>query len=402
MTIAKLLLATPTTTSLDARVVVENNSNRDVRAKVRVDPGPGSGGRPALLDVAVPAGGVAVPSVTIALSAPLWSPESPTTLTARATMRGEVSDTLSSSYGVRTVSVAAAEFRLNGEPVFFKGVNWHEETDTSGRSMSRAEYDDELGRLVDLGASFLRHAVYSRHPYAYDWTDRHGVMVLDEWDSMWIPTEHQEVQLTYGLSAALAAQTAWNNHNHPSVIMWGLENESTTGTAIYREWITQMKAAVNAVDLVARPVTWAPKIRAENADLDLADGIGMNEYYGYFYGESPELGPALDALHARYPDKPVLITENGAWSWPLGNRGEPTVKGTEDWHAGILTSHWAQVVERDFMAGYAFWVPQGLQAAGELQHEAERHVRDGADRLGRPVRPARVREVQGRAPTPLR
>ena len=42
--------------------------------------------------------------------------------------------------------------------------------------------------------------------------------------------------------------------------------------------------------------------------------IGFNEYFGYFYGKNTDLGPTLDAVHAKYPGKPIVITENGTWS----------------------------------------------------------------------------------------
>lgn len=357
VTISKLLLAAGG--SLDARVIVENHTDKAFRGKVIVDPGRGSNGRPATAKVDVPAGGVDVPAVRVPLpDAPKWSAERPNTLQARANLldaSGQRVDTLSDTYGVRTVGVADAKLRVNGRPVYLKGTNWHEETPQSGRAMTRAEYDEKLGRIERLGANFVRNCVYSRHPYSYDWTDRHGLYVLDEWDTFWVTTRQQEIQLEYGLSRALAATTAWNNHNHPSVVMWGLQNESTIDTATYRAWLADMKQAVKLVDLSDRPVTWASNSSNDKA-FDLADVVGFNEYFGYFYGKNEDLGPAVGATHANHPDKPILITENGSWAWPLGNHGDPTEVGTEDWQAANFRSHWNQLVGRDFVTGYAFWV----------------------------------------------
>ena len=50
-----------------------------------------------------------------------------------------------------------------------------------------------------------------------------------------------------------------------------------------------------------------------------------------------------------------MITENGTFSYP-GRRGSPDEMGTEEWQAGKLRRHWAQVVERPFLAGYMFWL----------------------------------------------
>ena len=57
---------------------------------------------------------------------------------------------------MRAVEVAGARLCLNGEPVFLKGLNWHEETAERGRSMRRQDYDQILDIAADLGANFLR------------------------------------------------------------------------------------------------------------------------------------------------------------------------------------------------------------------------------------------------------
>ncbi|GAB3404032.1 glycoside hydrolase family 2 protein [Flindersiella endophytica] len=359
VTVSKLLLDARDGT-LDARAIVENHGERAFSGKVVLDPGPRSQGKPVTVAVNVPAGGAAVASARVPIpKAPRWSTTSPAVLDARATLTGRaggtpVADTLSSEYGMRSVTTGTDQLLLNGKPLFLKGYNWHEETDRSGRSMTRAEYDHELGQAKTLGANFLRNAVYNRHPYVYDWSDRNGVVLLDEWDTMWISEPQQRIQLTYGLSEALATATAWNNHNHPSVIMWGLQNESTPNTSTYHEWLRQMRDAVKAVDLSDRPVTWASATSWDQA-FDLADVVGFNEYFGYFYGKDEDLSPTLDAVHANHPGKPILITENGTWSF-WGNHGSPGEVGTEEHHAEYFQAHWDQVVAKPYVAGYAFWV----------------------------------------------
>jgi beta-glucuronidase len=176
---------------------------------------------------------------------------------------------------------------------------------------------------------------------------------------MWLNTAQEKLQTErYGLARALALTMAWNQHNHPSVILWGLQNESeidADGAPVYRAWLADLKAAVKAVDLTARPVTWASNTSNDPA-FDLADVIGFNEYFGYFYGKDADLGPSLDAVHAKYPDKPILITENGTWS-QAGSHGPSTTQGTEEWQAASFTAHWAQVAARsEFVAGFTYWV----------------------------------------------
>ncbi|MFI6936169.1 glycoside hydrolase family 2 protein [Streptomyces sp. NPDC050287] len=364
VTIAKLLTA-GVRGKLETRAVVENHGTTDFHGYLTLDPGRGSGGRTTVVPARIAAGSVGVVPVSVAVPrASRWAPGSPHTLTARATLTaskpgGPRVDTLSAVYGMRDLSVAGAHLRLNGRPLFLKGLNWHEETAAHGRAMTPAEYDRELGHITALGADFVRNCVYNRHPYVYDWADEHGVLVMDDIDTMWLNTRQERLQTEhYGLARALALTMAWNQHNHPSVILWGLQNESeidADGAPVYRAWLADLKAAVKSVDLTARPVTWASNTSNDPA-FDIADVIGFNEYFGYFYGKDADLGPTLDAVHAKYPDKPILITENGTWS-EAGNHGSNTTQGTEEWQADSFTAHWTQVAERsEFVAGFTYWV----------------------------------------------
>ncbi|WP_275562859.1 glycoside hydrolase family 2 TIM barrel-domain containing protein [Streptomyces sp. 5-6(2022)] len=364
VTIAKLLTA-GASGRLEVRAVVENHGTTDFDGHLTLDPGRGSGGHPTVVAARITAGSASVVPVSIPLpSAPRWSPDSPHTLTARATLtastsRGPRVDTLSTGYGMRELSVVGAQLRLNGKPVFLKGINWHEETAAHGRAMAQAEYQTELSHIPALGANFIRNCVYNRHPYVYDWADEHGVMVMDDIDTMWLNTAQEKLQTSsYGLARAQALTMAWNQHNHPSVILWGLQNESEIdgdGAPVYRAWLADLKAVVHAVDLTARPVTWASNTSDDPA-FDIADVIGFNEYFGYFYGKDTDLGPTLDAVHAKYPHKPILVTENGTWS-QADHHGPSTTEGTEEWQAARFTDHWSQVAERsDFVAGYTYWV----------------------------------------------
>ncbi len=359
--VAKVLVAAQDG-HLDARAVVTNHGSRTFGGSVLVDPGNGSGAKPAVVPVSVPAGGVAVAKAELAIpSAPVWSPASPRTLLAKAQLRegSRVADQLTTSYGVRSVATDGSALEVNGSPVFLKGLNWHEESAEHGRAMTRAEYDRELGQARGTGANLLRNTVYNRHPYVYQWADRNGVFVMDDIDNMWMNTAQEKVQTEqYGLSRALATTMAWNQHNNPSVILWCLENESEidgNGAPVYRAWLQDMKDAVKAVDLQDRPVTWASNTTADPA-FDIADVIGFNEYFGYFYGRNEDLGPAIDGVHATYPDKPIVITENGTWAIP-GTHGPDTEQGTEEWQAASMRSHWDQTTARkDYVAGYVYWL----------------------------------------------
>jgi beta-glucuronidase len=352
---------------LAAAAVVVNHGAGPARRRLILDPGPGSGGAPVTREVALAPGQVGVVRADLPIpGARPWSPADPRLYRLSAHLRadgtvtgadqeGRAADSLTVRYGMRTVQVAGGRLRLNGEPVFLKGLNWHEETPARGRSMRRQDYDQILDTAADLGANFLRNCGYTRHPDFYRAADERGMLVCDETDNFWVESRQQRIQGRYGLSAALVAAMVWNQVNHPCVILWSLHNESdTTGRAIYRTWVSQLRAAAS-IDPQQRPVTWASSTSWDPA-FDLADVIGFNEYFGYFYGRDADLGRTLDAVHRQYPGAPILITENGSYADP-GRHGSPAQAGTEEWQADKLRQHWQQATARaGRLAGYTYWL----------------------------------------------
>jgi beta-glucuronidase len=365
---------------LAVAAVVFNHGTAPAARRLILDPGAGTGGAPVSRDVALPAAGVGVISADLPIPGALpWSPDDPRLyrLTARlqtdgtvaggADQNGRAADALAVRYGMRAVEVLGARLCLNGEPVFLKGLNWHEETPERGRAMRRPDYDQILDTAADLGANFLRSCGYTRHPDFYRAADERGMLVCDETDNFWVESRQQRIQGRYGLSAALVAVMVWNQVNHPCVILWSLHNESeTTDRATYRKWISQLRSAAG-IDPQHRPITWASSTSWDPA-FDLADVIGFNEYFGYFYGRDADLGRTLDAVHRQYPRTPILITENGSYA-NLGRHGGPAETGTEEWQADKLRQHWQQVTVRaGQLAGYTYWLLKDYKQRMNYNH----------------------------------
>lgn len=362
------------------RAVVHNHGEKREKRLIELDPGADTGGDSAGAAISIDPDETRVVTRSVPIpDASQWQQSSPQTYTARATVyngvgkgqlnapgKGSVRDTLTARYGMRTVSTEGGALQVNGEQVFLRGFNWHEETGVNGRSMTEAEYDRHFERVEEANANFLRNSHYNRHPYVYEYTDEHGLFVMDEADNMWVQPDQQEIQLEYGLSRALTVTMAWNQYNCPSVILWCTQNESDPleNTEVHREWLTDMKEGIEAVDGHERPVTWA-SFRSNDPSHDLADVISFNEYFGYFWGENDELSETLDSMaetEAR-DSTPILISENGTWTHRdldlVDDPDDPDENGTEAWQARNFEEHWEQVSadERSqFMAGYNFWV----------------------------------------------
>jgi len=366
---------------LAVAAVVYHHGTEPAAGRLLLDPGSGADAAPVSLYLDLAPGEVRVVRAVLPIPAALpWSPAQPRLyrLTARLEAgpaqagdtpgNARAADSLAVRYGMRSVTVAGGRLCLNGEPVFLKGLNWHEETRERGRSMRRQDYGEILDIAADLGANFLRNCGYTRDPQFYDAADERGVLVCDETDNFWVQTRQQQIQGRYGLSAALVATMVWNQINHPSVVLWSLHNESeTTDRAVYRRWISQLRATAAGLDPQHRPITWASSTSWDPA-FDLADVIGFNEYFGYFYGHDADLGATLDAVHRQYPGSPILITENGSYADP-GRHGSPAETGTEEWQADKLRTHWRQAADRaGTVAGYTYWLLRDYKQRMNYNH----------------------------------
>ncbi len=358
---------------LTAAAVVFNHSAGPARRRLILDPGEGTGGVPVSRELALAPGEVRAVRAELPIpGARSWSPADPQLYRLTARLEADAPDDLApdglaARYGMRVVEVVGGRLCLNGEPLFLKGLNWHEETPERGRTMDRPDYDQLLQTATDLGTNFLRNCGYTRHPDFYRAADEHGILVCDETDNFWVESGQQQIQGRYGLSAALVAAMVWNQVNHPCVALWSLQNESeTTDRATYRAWISQLRDAAR-IDPQQRPVTWASSTSWDPA-FDLADVIGFNEYFGYFYGRDADLGRTLDAVHRQYPGVPILVTENGSYA-DLGRHGGPDETGTEEWQAQKLRQHWQQVTARSgYLAGYTYWLLKDYKQRMNYNH----------------------------------
>ncbi|MDX8045306.1 glycoside hydrolase family 2 TIM barrel-domain containing protein [Gracilibacillus sp. S3-1-1] len=342
------------------QAVVLNLTESTDQIEVRMDPGI-AGIQPEIKEVEMGANEVKV--VSFEFDAPTmesWTPDSPRLYTATAEIPEK--DVLTAQYGAIDVKVESTDLIINEEPVFLKGTNWHEESVLSGRSLTTTEYQQELDLMKEANANFIRQAHYNRHPYAYQYADEIGLYIMDEIENYWMDVESIQHQLKEGtISEELAIAMAWNQSNHPSVIMWSVGNENTSNNQEHVEFFNMLRDAVNQIDQKERPITYASNTQHHPEDITRVetDLLTINQYYGFHGGNPEDFGASdfeerLEILHELYPDKPIIITENGTWSM-YGNRGNATEGGTEDWQAANFAAHWDVTVSKPYTAGYTFW-----------------------------------------------
>ena len=83
---------------------------------------------------------------------------------------------------------------------------------------------------------------------------------------------------------------------------------------------------------------------------DVPQVLGLNLYFGWYYRTLDALGPWLDSLHARHPDRPIIVSEYGADSDERIHARQPRAFDfSADWQQRLHEATWPQLARRDWL-----------------------------------------------------
>ncbi|HET7086571.1 MAG TPA: glycoside hydrolase family 2 TIM barrel-domain containing protein [Rhizomicrobium sp.] len=267
--------------------------------------------------------------------------------------KGAILDRVTQPLGLRTMRFDADKgFFLNGEHLFLKGVGLHQDRPVKGWAVSRADQEQDLDILADLGANAVRMAHYQHDQPSYDAADAKGIVVWAE-----IPVVNKVSFDGAPASPALTANTRQQltelirqNFNHPSIAVWSIGNE-TDNTPSKVKGPSQAGALLKGLNALAhsedpgRSTTLAdccevgipPQIgrtiegiAPRDSVVGIADTVGYNRYFGWYNGKLGDFGPMLDQAHARHPQLPMSVSEYGV--------GAALTQHSDDPSGGVINS----------------------------------------------------------------
>ncbi len=296
-------------------------------------------------------------SAQLRVTAPqLWSLETPQryTLTTRVKRGGEVIDRVDTPFGIRTLRFDATQgFFLNGKHVKLQGVNNHQDHAGIGVALPDGMHEARLKMLKAIGVNAVRSSHNPATPELLEACDRLGILVIDEHRMMGTaPQIRDEME-----------RMVRRGRNHPSIILWSVGNEewgienSEVGTRLTQ----QMQAIVRRMD-PTRPTTQAASSSGYGEGTSVgSEVIGLN-YKGQH---------KVDELHKRFPDRPMLITEEGATHATRGvyidDRARVHIaaydKNTGPSYTSSIEEGWRFNIERPYLAGMFVWT--GFDYRGE-------------------------------------
>lgn len=267
--------------------------------------------------------------------AALWSPESPNLQLIDVQL---AEDDMRERIGIRTVEVRDRMLRVNGAPLRIGGVNRHEAHPHFGHAVPAGVQLADLHWLERMGANFVRGSHYPQDSMLLDLCDERGICVWNEA----IGWQHGPEQLTD--PEFIAAQSSHieemmrMSENHPSVICWGILNESASDQAECRPTYERLIGQIRERD-ASRPVTYATNRPGGDLCLDLVDMVSVNTYPGWYFEIAENIPTWLDRLLAQLrsaaPHAALLVAEIGAGAIP-GWRDQNRQHWTEEYQAEVI------------------------------------------------------------------
>lgn len=159
-----------------------------------------------------------------------WTPDSPRLYTLRAELLGDDGpiDVVTVRFGMREFTVKDNRFHLNGRPIFIKGVLHQPDY---ARSLAAPETAELARREMELakeaGFNLMRLHIKPAPPVTLDLADEMGMLLYAEPSIGWIKDSPQ----MKSRCEASVREMILRDRNHPSVVIWGMLNES--GNADY-------------------------------------------------------------------------------------------------------------------------------------------------------------------------
>jgi len=297
-----------------------------------------------------------------------WTPASPNLYTLHVITAEEGQNQeheIAIRFGFRQIEVRGTQIVLNGKPILIKGISRHEMYPGVGMTVSEQQLRSDLRDIKELGCNMIRTTHYAQDPRFYDLADEMGFLVWTEipaWKTSVDVLSDESVWQHY-LAPQLEALVQ-NFRTHPSVIIWSVGNEFRSNTEAGKNYVRRAARYVKALDRT-RLVSFASDKHRPGADdesFQFVDVLSINEYYGWYYGTMQDVGPTLDRLHQKWPDKPILISEVGSGTVPGIHNPNPGDSGKDysvEYQQKFLRTHLNQIYaenRRSFVAGALLWI----------------------------------------------
>ncbi|MFT3822284.1 MAG: glycoside hydrolase family 2 TIM barrel-domain containing protein [Chitinophagaceae bacterium] len=287
------------------------------------------------------------------------------TATVELLQQGKAIDSVTQQFGLRYYTVDPAKgFFLNGKYLDLHGVGIHEDVYDKGSALDKADFDNTMQLLTELGATAVRLTHYPHSNALYDLCDRNGIVV---WSEIPFVGPGGYTGPGYVKSPALEqharqvlTELIRQYYNHPSICFWGLFNELKFDYDDPVPFVKELNALAKKED-PTRLTTCASFLDKDTFNT-ASDLIAWNKYYGWYGGHPEDIGTWADKLHKQFPAKPIGVSEYGAGASIYHHYDslapiEPTGRfHAEEWQTYYHEKNWEAMSQRPFLWGKFIWV----------------------------------------------
>lgn len=277
-------------------------------------------------------------------------------LNAVLSVDGEEVDDLIERVGFRTVEVRGTKIYLNGEPVYLKGFNRHEDYAVDGCAVSLQHMVQDMDLMQDMHANAVRTCHYPNDDRFLDLCDERGVMVWEENHARGLLLADMQNPNFEGQCEDCIREMIEQHYNHPSIVIWGILNECASETDEGRRMYQKQYAQIKSMDL-SRPTTSATCRHFTDKCLDLPDVASFNLYSGW-YIDCPikeRSDQEMDwMIKSGAQNKPILVSEFGAAAI-YGYRDRSRCKWSEERQADVIRENLEVYLFDDRITGVFVW-----------------------------------------------
>ena len=266
-----------------------------------------------------------------------------------------VLDTVSTRFGCRTFRIDPNNgFILNGEEYPLRGVSRHQDRWGIGNALLPEHHEEDIGYIMELGATTIRLAHYQHDQYFYDLCDEKGLVIWAE-----IPYISQHMRGGRENTISQMKELVYQNYNHPSIVVWGLSNEITMKGAEDPDLIENhriLNDMVHEMDKTRLTTIAAVSMCDMNAPyISIPDVVSYNHYFGWYGGDTTMNGPWFDQFHATHPNIPIGCSEYGCealnWHTSKPTQGDYTEEYQAYYHEELIK----QLFTRKYMWATHVW-----------------------------------------------
>ena len=296
-----------------------------------------------------------------------WSPATPYLYRVRTEVRAgdEMVDVIENPLGFRWFSVDAQNgLTLNGQPLKLFGTNRHQDYAGLGNALSDDLHRRDVRLIKETGFNFLRLAHYPQDPAVLDEADRAGLVI---WEEIPIVNLISASAAFAENSERMLVEMIRQHYNHPSIFFWGYMNEVMLRKPnplpdryyeILSELARRLDKRAHAEDPTRRTVMALShdELADDKGIGDIPDVLGMNLYFGWYYGKFPDLGEFLDRMHLQRRSRPLMISEYGAGTDERIHALNPKrFDFSSEYGQEFHLASFPQIESRRFVLGSAVW-----------------------------------------------